>query len=464
MKTTYKIFVLFLAVNSITLIAPQKASAQISINFQVFYDDLSPYGNWINNRDYGYVWVPDVSNNFSPYNTNGYWVYTNVGWTWVSNYSWGWAPFHYGRWLYDSYYGWLWVPGYEWGPGWVTWRSANGYYGWAPIGPGISIEIAYGRNYNLPYNQWTFVRDRDFGRRNIYNYYVNSTNNTTIIYNSTVINNIQQDRSRNVRYNAGPDRTEVQRRTGTAISPITLRERNKPGQNLSKGELQIYRPIVQKNNATGHRPVPSKVANIKELKPISKREAKTQPQNTTKPTTKQPNNKQAQQQQQQQAQQQRNNQQIKQQQAQQQRNNQQAKQQQAQQQRNDQQINQQQAQQQRNDQQVKQQQAQQQRNDQQVKQQQAQQQRNDQQVKQQQAQQQRNDQQVKQQQAQQQLNNQQVKQQRNDQQVKQQQAQQQRNDQQVKQQQAQQQRNDQQVKQQQPINQKPENKQDKHQP
>ena len=26
---------------------------------------------------------------FTPYSTNGYWVFTNEGWTWVSDYSWG---------------------------------------------------------------------------------------------------------------------------------------------------------------------------------------------------------------------------------------------------------------------------------------------------------------------------------------------------------------------------------------
>lgn len=143
MKVTYKTFLFFLFINLITLMAPQRTTAQISINFQFFYDNLSPYGNWVNNPDYGYVWIPNVSSNFTPYSTNGYWIYTNVGWTWVSNYSWGWAPFHYGRWFYDNYYGWVWVPDYEWDPGWVTWRRSQGYYGWAPIGPGISIEIAY---------------------------------------------------------------------------------------------------------------------------------------------------------------------------------------------------------------------------------------------------------------------------------------------------------------------------------
>ncbi|MEI7980989.1 MAG: DUF6600 domain-containing protein, partial [Bacteroidota bacterium] len=77
-------------------------------------------------------------------------------------------------WYTDPYYGPMWVPDNEWGPGWVTWRRSEGYYGWAPIGPGISISIAYGTGYNLPYDRWTFVRDRDFGRRNINNYYVNN--------------------------------------------------------------------------------------------------------------------------------------------------------------------------------------------------------------------------------------------------------------------------------------------------
>src|ERR1700761_1436748 len=42
---------------------------------QVFYDELSPYGNWIDYPDYGYVWAPaDVGPDFRPYATNGYWV------------------------------------------------------------------------------------------------------------------------------------------------------------------------------------------------------------------------------------------------------------------------------------------------------------------------------------------------------------------------------------------------------
>jgi hypothetical protein len=288
MKAITKIFILFLGLNAASWVAPQKASAQLSIDFQIFYDDLSPYGNWVDNSDYGYVWSPDVYSGFSPYSTNGYWIYTYAGWTWVSNYSWGWAPFHYGRWFYDRYYGWLWAPDTEWGPGWVSWRRSNDYYGWAPIGPGISFEIAYGNGYNLPYNQWTFVRDQDFGRTNINNYYIDNSNNVTIINNTTVINNIMTDAGRNTRYNAGPDRTDVERRAGRTFAPVALRESNKPAQNLSNGELQIYRPRVEKNNNVQHKPAPSKVASLEDVKSARQRNTNNQSQKEIQPNREQP--------------------------------------------------------------------------------------------------------------------------------------------------------------------------------
>ena len=262
-----KIFYLFLLLFIVAFTAPQKASAQISVSFQVFYDELSPYGTWVDNSDYGYVWLPNVAHGFSPYATNGYWVFTEDGWTWVSDYPWGWAPFHYGRWFNDPYYGPMWVPDYEWGPGWVTWRRSSGYYGWAPIGPGISINLAYGDDYREHYNHYTFVGDRYLGRRNINNYYVNTTNNVTIINNSTVIINPRVDRTRNVTYNAGPDKTEVEKRVGKTFTPIAIKERSKPGHNLTNNQLEIYRPQVQKISTSGPKPAPVKVESLKNLKP-----------------------------------------------------------------------------------------------------------------------------------------------------------------------------------------------------
>jgi len=264
-------------------IKPQKASAQVYVNFQVFYDELSPYGQWVDYPNYGYVWVPNVGPGFSPYATNGYWVFTDWGWTWVSDYSWGWAPFHYGRWYIDPYYGPVWIPGNEWGPGWVNWRGSEGYYGWAPMGPGY-----YGNDYYSPYNQWTFVRVRDFGSPNINNYYVNNSNNVTIINNTTVINNFVENKNHMGKYNAGPDRKEVEKHLGKTIAPIAIKESNTPGQVLGKDQLQIYRPVVQKNNASGPKPAPAKITKLKDVKPIAQRTATTQPQNINKPDKQQP--------------------------------------------------------------------------------------------------------------------------------------------------------------------------------
>jgi len=270
MKTKI-ISLLFIFYVSICITSP-KAIAQVGpVSFQIFYDDLSPYGTWINSPDYGYVWLPNVDAGFTPYATNGYWVFTDEGWTWVSNYSWGWAPFHYGRWYTDAAYGPMWVPDNEWGPGWVSWRRSDDYYGWAPIGPGISISVAYGNSYNVPNNQWTFVRGGDFGRRDINNRYVNSSNNVTIINNTTVINNTRLDKTRNVTYHGGPDRTEVEKHTGKTIAPVVIKESTKPGQSLTNNQLQVYRPQMQKNNSNGTKPTPTKIADIKDVKTSAQR-------------------------------------------------------------------------------------------------------------------------------------------------------------------------------------------------
>jgi hypothetical protein len=287
MKTKIKFISLLLMLSIGIWVAPQKASAQMYVSFQVFYDDLSPYGTWVNSPNYGYVWIPNVDPGFTPYATNGYWVFTDDGWTWVSNYPWGWAPFHYGRWYTDATYGPMWVPDNEWGPGWVTWRRSSDYYGWAQMEPGISISVAYGGGYYPPHNNWTIMRGRDFGRTDINNYYVNSSNNVTIINNSTVINNPRMDKTRNVTYNAGPDRTEVEKHIGKTITPITIKESSKPGQNLSNNQLQIYRPQVKKNSTTGTKPAPSKVENFKNVKTSAQRTAETPTQKANQVTKKQ---------------------------------------------------------------------------------------------------------------------------------------------------------------------------------
>ncbi len=255
---------------------PQKAGAQdASVSFQVFYDQLSPYGTWVDDPNYGYVWIPDAGPDFQPYSTNGHWVYTEYGWTWISDYPWGWAPFHYGRWYDDPTYGSIWVPGNEWGPAWVSWRRANGYYGWAPMGPDVSINIAFSNTYVIPYNRWVFVRERNLYRNDINRYYVDRSNNVTIINNSTIINNTYIDNSRNVTYMAGPEKREVQRKIGRNITPFMLRDNNTPGQKVGKGRVDLYRPKVEPRSGDNKRSAPAQVRTFRDVKPAAERKTVT---------------------------------------------------------------------------------------------------------------------------------------------------------------------------------------------
>lgn len=269
MKTLVKMMVLVTMMIVFTAAGTREARAQhfhAQVSFQLFYDQLSPYGFWVNDPYYGYIWVPEVGPGFYPYSTNGYWTYTHFGWTWVSDYPWGWAPFHYGRWYYDPFYGHVWIPGTEWGPAWVVWRHGHGYYGWAPLGPDISIQVAFRPTYVIPHEHWIFVRERDFGRRDLNRYYVDRSSNVNIYNNTTVIQNTYVDASRNSTYISGPDRVQVEKVTGRTIKPVAVRDADQPRQQMANNELQIYRPKVEKSDARNPRPAPSKVVKSGEKK------------------------------------------------------------------------------------------------------------------------------------------------------------------------------------------------------
>ena len=230
-----------------------------SISYQQFYDDLSPYGEWINDPDYGYVWRPGISD-FRPYYSNGNWVYTNYGWTWVSNYNWGWAPFHYGLWFYDDFYGWTWIPGYEWAPAWVSWRSNAEYYGWAPLCP----TRRHGGFYQVRNDQWAFVPNQYITRSDIHNYYINPQNNGTIINTTNEITIPRTFKNRS-QYHPGPSVTEVEKFTNTKIKPLAVRQSAVQGnEKLQNGTLQIYKPVVKQNTKLAENIRPAKVVNIKD--------------------------------------------------------------------------------------------------------------------------------------------------------------------------------------------------------
>ena len=243
MKSIAKLSGTLLLIVFLSLQSTQKCSAQEGyVDNEIFYNELSPYGQWIDYTGLGQVWLPDAGSDFVPYSTNGHWILTNYGWTWVSDYNWGWAPFHYGRWDYENRYGWMWIPGYDWGPSWVSWRYYDGYYGWAPMGSGLNINISFGRQYNNPNDHWIFVRDRDFNRSNLRSYIIRDNSRGEILRNSQVIRRQVYDSRQQKNYISGPSRDDIQRSTGKKFNPVIVRDNDKPGQSLSNSELRIYRP------------------------------------------------------------------------------------------------------------------------------------------------------------------------------------------------------------------------------
>ncbi|HEY4063400.1 MAG TPA: DUF6600 domain-containing protein [Puia sp.] len=259
--------------------APPPADPE-DVSYQNFYDQLSPYGQWIEDPHYGYVWLPDAGPDFKPYASNGHWVYTDEGWTWASDYPWGWAAFHYGRWFFQDGYGWMWLPGQEWSPAWVSWRNSPDYYGWAPLGPEVSINASFGDGYSPPPHYWSFVPHQYVTSPQIRNYYVNETRNVTIINNTTVINNNGRanngGNNRNRFYAGGPDANEAGRYTGNTLRPIALQERHTPGEQVGNGSLTIYRPRVNSNPpannpGNGGRPgsAPARVQPLNNARPVN---------------------------------------------------------------------------------------------------------------------------------------------------------------------------------------------------
>jgi hypothetical protein len=140
-----------------------------------YASDLSPYGTWSYEAEFGNIWRPRVDPGWRPY-WNGRWVWTVYGWTWVPSEPWGWAPFHYGRWGFSAHLGWYWIPGRFWGPAWVSWALGSDSVGWCALDrhdrPVFIFERSY-RGQAVPRHSvsgasaWTFVRHRELASRDL---------------------------------------------------------------------------------------------------------------------------------------------------------------------------------------------------------------------------------------------------------------------------------------------------------
>jgi hypothetical protein len=262
------LFAMTLALGAFT---PHHAGAQVSVSF--FYDNLSPYGQWVDDPDYGYVWQPsNVDENWAPY-TDGYWAYTDAGWTWVSYEDYGGIVYHYGRWAHRHDVGWVWVPGEVWAPAWVSWRSNDDYVGWAPLPPearwhaGVGFGDRVDASFDIGPGFYSFVGVRDFGAPALGAVIVNREQNVTIINKTTNITNITTYNSSV--YTGGPNYTTISARSARPIPTLKLVRQSDPsairaanGKILSRqsgNQLTVIAPHVTAP-ASGKLPAPSHVA------------------------------------------------------------------------------------------------------------------------------------------------------------------------------------------------------------
>lgn len=165
----------------------QPAAAQVQVNVSIggFYDELEPYGQWVD-CSYGDCWVPeDVDADWQPY-TNGEWIYTEYGWTWLSDDPWGDNPYHYGTWTHLDRYGWAWIPGTVWAPAWVTWSYSDNYIGWAPLPPNYQFGYSgySGRPVVLASTRYVFVPTNRFIGSNVRTVRV-APQQTSVIFRQT---------------------------------------------------------------------------------------------------------------------------------------------------------------------------------------------------------------------------------------------------------------------------------------
>ena len=230
----------------------QPVAQPLSPEASFFYDQLSPYGQWLWIDPYGWVWSPNyVAAGWRPY-TDGHWVFADCGWTWVSDLEWGWAPFHYGRWFFHEQHGWCWVPGSEWSPAWVAWHWGDDWCGWAPMPPLVAWETCSDWDAVIPTFGWCFVEHGDFGRRQLKDHIALVARNVTLLGATRNVTRFEV-RDRGI-VNLSITAEQVEQASGRAVRRFQIAEVNSPGEKRGflKGRtgVNVYRPVVRETRVT----------------------------------------------------------------------------------------------------------------------------------------------------------------------------------------------------------------------
>jgi len=282
---TVTLGIIFTILSGISLV--DRSQAQDTVSIDLFYQELSPYGQWTPHVEFGYIWQPyEVGPEWKPY-TDGRWAWSDQGWIWISYEPWGWATYHYGRWVFDDYQGWIWIPGTTWAPAWVSWHQSPEYIGWSPLPPdrGFFIEIgfvfnSFKTNYYKPYH----YKHHHKKHRYYHEYYQNPHNYRPparhcvflpynnfghhkhagkaavppphydiVLRNSKNVTNIQRINNRVINY--GPDKNLIEKRSNRKLVRHNIVDRNnatligKKKVNIVKGNsYNVYRPKIERGN------------------------------------------------------------------------------------------------------------------------------------------------------------------------------------------------------------------------
>jgi hypothetical protein len=233
-----------------TYVRASYRSPGTAVSMSYFYDEMAPYGRWVDYQPYGWCWTPyDASPGWRPY-SDGYWVYTEFGWTWASSEPWGWAAYHYGRWTFDRDYGWVWIPGTTWGPAWVAWSYGEDWVGWAPLGPGIDISIRVADYDRIPDQQWCFVERQHFTDGNLRPWVVSSARNRTLLSRTRALARVDEGTAR--AQAQGPDVSLVERWTGRRIERNKVVDVESPsrgrGRSVGGGAVGFFRPPIREKD------------------------------------------------------------------------------------------------------------------------------------------------------------------------------------------------------------------------
>jgi hypothetical protein len=270
-----------------TIHSTAQAATKVAVSIGTFYDDLAPYGDWVN-YDGAYVFVPaNLPGGWRPY-TVGHWANTErYGWLWVSDEPFGWATYHYGRWGYAEDIGWYWVPGRRWAPAWVSWRRSADHVVWAPLPPGrgndVTVEIAV---EDIPDEYWVAVPSRHFLDADVSVVVVNDDHERVRLVeaaepagNVTIENNIVVNNVIDIDY--------VEKATRQKVKTVAVKETDDPKQagKGGEGEVAIFSSEVKEEGEAKPKKVED-VETIKEKQAQKKEEAPEgqQPEGTKQPS------------------------------------------------------------------------------------------------------------------------------------------------------------------------------------